>query len=144
MRSFISTSEEQAYVVYWPEDTTWDDCAASPVQRNRVTFMRYGQLPHHLLFPNRSDCRYLSRLCDQLVCFLSSEHSREIIWSEDDDGTDEEGDDNSDGTSTDSEKDDSGRFYCFGVAKTQDQEENVVVREGFTVRLPYDNVVNLQ
>ncbi|KAI9455150.1 hypothetical protein BJY52DRAFT_1224767 [Lactarius psammicola] len=40
VRSFLSTSNEQAYVVYWPEDTTWDDRAASPVQRNRVTFMR--------------------------------------------------------------------------------------------------------
>jgi len=50
VRSFVSTSEEQAYVVYWPEDTTWDDRAASPVQRNRVTFMRYSQPPHRLLF----------------------------------------------------------------------------------------------
>jgi hypothetical protein len=50
VRSFVSTSEEQAYVVYWPEDTTWDDRAAPPVQRNRVTFMRYGQLSHKLLF----------------------------------------------------------------------------------------------
>ena len=50
MRSFVSTTDEQAYVVYWPEDTTWDDRAASPVQRNRVTFMRYDQLPHHPQF----------------------------------------------------------------------------------------------
>ena len=49
VRSFVSASEEQAYVVYWPEDTTWDDRAASPVQRNRVTFMRYSQLPHSRL-----------------------------------------------------------------------------------------------
>jgi hypothetical protein len=40
VRSLVSTSEEQAYVVYWPEETTWDDHAASSVQRNRVTFMR--------------------------------------------------------------------------------------------------------
>ena len=66
------------------------------------------------------------------------------MWSEDDDGTDKKGDDDSDGTSTDSEKGDSSRFYCFGVAKTEDQEENVVVREGFTVRLPYENVLHLQ
>ena len=49
VRSFVSTSEEQAYVVYWPEDTTWDDHAASSVQRNRVTFMRYSQPPRRLL-----------------------------------------------------------------------------------------------
>ena len=41
VRSFVSTAEEQAYVLYWPEDTTWNDQAASTVQRNRVTFMRY-------------------------------------------------------------------------------------------------------
>jgi hypothetical protein len=41
VRSFVSTAEEQAYVLYWPEDTTWDDEAVSTVQRNRVTFMRY-------------------------------------------------------------------------------------------------------
>ena len=41
VRSFVSTAEEQAYVLYWPEDTTWNDQAFSTVQRNRVTFMRY-------------------------------------------------------------------------------------------------------
>ncbi|KAI9444006.1 hypothetical protein H4582DRAFT_1807752, partial [Lactarius indigo] len=123
VRSFLSTSEEQAYVVYWPEDTTWDDRAASHIQRNRVTFMRY-----------------LSKLCDQLICLLSSEHSKAIVWSRDDDeanGGDR--DDDSDGTFTDSEKADSNRFYQFEVAKTKDQEENVVIREGFMVRCPYDD-----
>ena len=41
VRSLGSTAGEQAYVVYWPEDTTWDDQAISTIQRNRVTFMRY-------------------------------------------------------------------------------------------------------
>ncbi|KAI9450262.1 hypothetical protein BJY52DRAFT_1175724 [Lactarius psammicola] len=120
VRSFLSTSEEQAYVVYWPEDTTWDDRAASPVQRNRVIFMRY-----------------LSKLCDQLVCLLSSEHSRAIAWGDDDDGGDTEGDDDdSDSASTGSERGDSSRVYHFKVAKTRDQEECVVVREGFTMTSP--------
>jgi hypothetical protein len=44
VRSFVSTAEEQAYVLYWPEDTTWDDQAVSTVQRNRVTFMRHESL----------------------------------------------------------------------------------------------------
>ncbi len=57
------------------------------------------------------------------------------MWGEDDDGADKESDDDdSDGSSTDSEKADSSRIYHFKVAKTKDQEENVVVREGFTVR----------
>ncbi|KAH9021925.1 hypothetical protein EDB84DRAFT_517274 [Lactarius hengduanensis] len=121
VRSFVSASEEQAYVVYWPEDTTWDDHAASPVQRNRVTFMRY-----------------LSKLCDQLVCLISNEHSRALIWGNDDnDKADEEGDDDDDddGSSADSEQTDSDRVYCFEVAKTKDQEENVAVRAGFVMNL---------
>jgi hypothetical protein len=78
---------------------------------------------------------YLSKLCDQLVCLIASEHSKAIIWSENTDGTDKEDDDDndSDGASTDSEKGDSSRVYHFKVAKTKDQEEKVVVREGFMV-----------
>ncbi|KAI9455078.1 hypothetical protein BJY52DRAFT_1122217 [Lactarius psammicola] len=121
VRSFLSTSNEQAYVVYWPEDTTWDDRAASPVQRNRVTFMRY-----------------LNKLCDQVVCLISSEHSRALVWgSDDNDNADEEGgDDDDDGTSTDSEMTDSDRLFSFMVAKTRDQEENVAVRAGFVMNTP--------
>ncbi|KAH9005511.1 hypothetical protein EDB86DRAFT_2795794, partial [Lactarius hatsudake] len=124
VRSFVSASEEQAYVVYWPEDTTWDDHAASPVQRNRVTFMRY-----------------LSKLCDQLVCLISNEHSRALVWGNDDNDKADEGDDDDDddddddGSSADSEQTDSDRAYCFEVAKTRDQEENVAVRAGFVMNL---------
>ena len=32
--------DERHYVIYWPEDTTWNDSATSSVRRNRVTFMR--------------------------------------------------------------------------------------------------------
>ncbi|KAH9029442.1 hypothetical protein EDB85DRAFT_1532125 [Lactarius pseudohatsudake] len=124
VRSSVSTSEEQAYVVYWPEDTTWDDHAASPVQRNRVTFMRY-----------------LNKLCDQLVCLISNEHSRTLVWGNDDNDKADEGDgdddDDDDGSSTDSEKANSDRVFCFQVAKTMDQEENVAVRAGFVMNLPF-------
>jgi hypothetical protein len=33
----------QIFVLYWPEQTTWDDSAASSVRRNRITFMRFVQ-----------------------------------------------------------------------------------------------------
>ncbi|KAF8270133.1 hypothetical protein EI94DRAFT_1572289 [Lactarius quietus] len=109
MRTSTSTLEEQTYVLYWPEDTTWYDNAISTVQRNRVTFMS----------------RYLTKLCDQLVCLLSAEHSQAIVWGDEiDDLTD---------TSLDSENDDSGRLFNFEVAKTNEQEENVIARQGFTV-----------
>ena len=53
IRALTSPSEERTYVVYWPEDETWDDEAALTVQRNRVTFMRYVSVPRHILFNNR-------------------------------------------------------------------------------------------
>ena len=40
VRSFNGTADEQLYVLYWPQDTTWNDSALSSVRRNRVTFMR--------------------------------------------------------------------------------------------------------
>jgi hypothetical protein len=58
--------------------------------------------------------RYLTKLCDQIVCLLSSEHSQAIVWGDEDD-------------------EDSDRLYDFVVAKTNDQEESVVARPGFTV-----------
>ena len=36
----------QIFVVYWPEQTTWDDSAASSVRRNRITFMRFVYINH--------------------------------------------------------------------------------------------------
>ena len=44
------------------------------------------------------------------------------------------GDEDDDDISIDSDNDDSGRLYDFVVAKTNDQEENVIARPGFTVR----------
>jgi hypothetical protein len=43
------------------------------------------------------------------------------------------GDEDGDDVSTDSDNDDSGRLYDFVVAKTNDQEENIVARPGFKV-----------
>ena len=40
VRSFSATNEEQLFVLYWPQETTWDDSAASSIRRNRVTFIR--------------------------------------------------------------------------------------------------------
>jgi hypothetical protein len=37
--SEVATTK-QFYVVYWPEDTTWDDDAMFSVSKNRVTFIR--------------------------------------------------------------------------------------------------------
>ncbi|KAF8270139.1 hypothetical protein EI94DRAFT_1572222, partial [Lactarius quietus] len=109
IRTFTSTKEEQTYVLYWPEDSTWDDSAVSTVQRNRVTFMS----------------RYITKLCDQLVCLLSAEHSQAIVWGDEVDDSDD--------ASVEAENDDSDRLYDFMVAKTNEQEENVIARQGFTM-----------
>ena len=41
----IATPEQagvrQIFVLYWPEQTTWDDSATSSVRHNRITFMRF-------------------------------------------------------------------------------------------------------
>lgn len=37
----VDPNQERYYVIYWPEDSTWDDSAAASVCWNRVTFMRW-------------------------------------------------------------------------------------------------------
>ncbi|KIJ05810.1 hypothetical protein PAXINDRAFT_20962 [Paxillus involutus ATCC 200175] len=100
-----SGNTKQIFVLYWPEPGTWDDSAASSVRRNRVTFMRY-----------------LTKMCDQVVALISSEHARTIVWNENDE-------DDNDGMEVD--QDESDRMFTFEVAQTNDQEESVTVREGF-------------
>ena len=34
-------ADERHYVIYWPEDSTWDDTATSSVSWNRISFMRW-------------------------------------------------------------------------------------------------------
>lgn len=36
----VDATHGHHYIIYWPEESTWDDSAASSVSRNRVTFMR--------------------------------------------------------------------------------------------------------
>ncbi|KAI0246219.1 hypothetical protein BJV78DRAFT_1286673 [Lactifluus subvellereus] len=96
--------DEHHYVIYWPEDSTWDDSAVSSVCRNRVTFMRY-----------------LTKICDQVVALLSPEHSSSIVWNDED----------SDMESVDMDTGDSDRLFTFEVSKTNEQEESAISRPGF-------------
>ncbi|KIJ06916.1 hypothetical protein PAXINDRAFT_19882 [Paxillus involutus ATCC 200175] len=100
-----SGNTKQIFLLYWPEPGTWDDSAASSVRRNRVTFMRY-----------------LTKMCDQVVALISSEHAQTIVWNENDEDNDD---------ALDVEQDESDRMFTFEVAQTNDQEESVTVREGF-------------
>jgi len=42
-----SHNDPRVFVVYWPEETTWNDDTVSSVKRNRVTFMRSNGEPPH-------------------------------------------------------------------------------------------------
>ncbi|CCA69193.1 hypothetical protein PIIN_03093 [Serendipita indica DSM 11827] len=97
------------YLVFWPDDTTWDDDATG--SRNRVTFMRY-----------------LTKLCDQLVCLISDEHSKKLVWQDDDAyGLEEDNLDVAD-------KDLLDRLFTFSVKQMNDEEENAIPKEGFTLQ----------
>ncbi|KAI1789533.1 hypothetical protein LXA43DRAFT_1153915 [Ganoderma leucocontextum] len=99
---------EAMYVIYWPEDTTWNDNCASSVCKNRVTFMRY-----------------LTKIADQVVCLMSDEHAEAMVWRGE--ALDSEQD------SIDDE--DSDRLFAFEVSKTNEQEEGVTSRPGFEISL---------
>ncbi|KAJ7491893.1 hypothetical protein FB451DRAFT_510870 [Mycena latifolia] len=104
----LEAGKEQIFVIYWPEDTTWDDNAISSIARNRETFMRY-----------------LTKICDQVVCFISEEHAQSIVWS---DGAEDAG------ANVENKK--PRRVHKFQVAKTNEQEETVTTRLGFTINIP--------
>ncbi|KAG8900671.1 hypothetical protein FRB99_005822, partial [Tulasnella sp. 403] len=102
------------YIIYWPEETTWDDDAIGTVRKNRVTFMRY-----------------LTRLADQVRALISPEHSSALAWKDI-----ESESDSPESDSDDSDDDFHDRFFKFEVAKTNEQEEDVAIREGFKVSHP--------
>jgi hypothetical protein len=124
-----ATSDEQLFIVYWPEDGAWDDAAPSSMKRNRVTFMRFvhSSLVSSIIFDQ--GCRYLTKMCDQLTALISPEHSRSIVWSEreDEDSLMEMED----------EQDESDRMATFEVRKYNEQEEAVKLRPGFQVCLSH-------
>lgn len=58
------------YVIFWPEGDTWDARDTTDAGKNRVLFMRY-----------------LTKLCDQITCFVSDEDAAKIAeilsWNKD-------------------------------------------------------------
>ncbi|KAG2051772.1 hypothetical protein BDR06DRAFT_958570 [Suillus hirtellus] len=100
-----ATSDEQMFVIYWPEDATWDDSAPSSVKRTRVTFMRY-----------------LTTICDQVMALISPEHARSVVWS---------GQESEDTMEMDENQDEYDRMFTFEVTKTNEQEEAIKPRPGF-------------
>ena len=120
----VDPTQERHYVIYWPEDSTWDDSATSSVCRNRVTFMRWVVADSRIFLACFMPvCRYLTKMCDQVVALLSPEHTASFIW----------GDDDSDTESMDVDIGVDNRLFTCGVAKRNKQEESAVSRPGFQV-----------
>jgi hypothetical protein len=72
--------------------------------------------------------RYLTKICDQLVCLLSSTHSKAIVLRDDDEDRDD--------TSLNSENADSDRLFDLILVKKSDQQDDILARQGFTVCYP--------
>jgi hypothetical protein len=120
----VDPTRERHYVIYWPEDSTWDGSAASSVSRNRVTFMRWVAADNRIFLAFFMPvCRYLTKMCDQVIALLSPEHTASIVW----------GDEDSDTESMDVDTGDDDRLFTYEVAKWNEQEESAVSRPGFQV-----------
>ncbi|KAF8690053.1 hypothetical protein RHS03_09010, partial [Rhizoctonia solani] len=105
---FIGSSKS-AYIIYWPEDTTWEDQAASSsVRRNRVTFMRY-----------------LTKLSDQIIALVSPSQAEAFVW--------DANAHNKDLPEDQRDNDDDSRLFSFEVSKSLEQEEDAVGSDGFKI-----------
>ncbi|EUC59552.1 hypothetical protein RSOL_318710, partial [Rhizoctonia solani AG-3 Rhs1AP] len=101
-----------AYIIYWPESTTWFDNANWSVQRNRVTFMRY-----------------LTQLSDQVVALVSTKQASLFSWDSGTRNTEIPT------TQISEDDDDDSRMFTFEVAKLDEQEEDVICIPGFKAEL---------
>ncbi|KAG8924162.1 hypothetical protein FRC02_010614 [Tulasnella sp. 418] len=103
----------RAFVIYWPEDTTWDDNAIGAVRRNRTTFMRY-----------------LTKLTPQVRCLMSDAYANSLVWK----GAEQVRDDDDDGFGDDGYDDEEivhERLFKFEVSKKTEQEEGADIYPGF-------------
>ncbi|QRV84782.1 GTP-binding protein [Ceratobasidium sp. AG-Ba] len=108
--AFENHRSKQAFIVYWPEESTWDDQAASSsVRRNRVTFMRY-----------------LSKLAEQIVALISPEQANKFVWDTGARNKDLPADQAN-------EDDDESRLFSFEVSKSLEQEEDATSHPGFSI-----------
>lgn len=108
-----SSSVPTFYLIYWPEDTTWDDSAEQSVRRNCITFIRY-----------------LTQLTNEVRLLISPEHSSALVWNDDDDEVDVSASDDEESSDSDG---DSDRFVQYKVEKVSEEEENIHVEEAFSV-----------
>ncbi|KAG8935123.1 hypothetical protein FRC02_008585 [Tulasnella sp. 418] len=117
-----------SYIIYWPDDTTWDDGAEDAVRRTRTTFMRY-----------------LSRLVGQTFALISPEHASKLVSmgdhkslegtkSQEDKVIEQRNDEDNNSDDSDNDNDnDFSRIINFKVLKTQHEEEGLTVSQGFSI-----------
>jgi len=120
-----SHNDPRVFVIYWPEETTWDDDAISSVKRNRVTFMRCRKNLHIKDVHQASINRYLTKIVDQLYCLISPDHASSLVWA---------GNVQEELEIDDVDDDHVGRMFTFEVTKTNEKKEDIVSRPGITVR----------
>jgi len=78
------------------------------------------------LTPTHLPCRFLTKLCDQVVSLISDQHSEKLVFKSDAEQVDVEFDDFD-------AADDSDRLFDFEVRQTGQQEDSATAGEGFKV-----------
>ena len=73
-----------------------------------------------------NSCRFLTKLCDQVVALISDQHSEELVFNNDTEDVDVDFDDPN-------AVDDSDRVFAFEVQQTREQEDNARAGKGFKV-----------
>jgi len=89
-------------------------------------------IPLTLVHPS---CRFLTKLCDQVVALISDQHSEELVFKSDTDHVDA-GFDEFDAV------DNSDRLFDFEVQQTGQQEESATASEGFKV-IPIEHLESI-
>lgn len=75
----------------------------------------------------RTQYRYLTKLCDQVIALLSPEYSASIVWDNGD----------NDAESADINTGNTDRRFTYEVSKKNEQDESAVARPGFQVLCPF-------
>lgn len=114
------------YVIYWPEKTTWERNVSASVSRNRVTFLRFALQSFPRFWSSKFLPRYLTKLCEQVICLISDEDEAQLHW----DPTDITG---LAGEATSASKPASRRAYRLRVQHVNHQQESARTQDGFTV-----------
>ena len=71
-------------------------------------------------------CRFLTKLCDQVVALISDQHSERLVFENDTEDVDVDFDDSN-------AVDDTDRVFHFVVQQTRQQEDSARAGKGFKV-----------